>query len=87
MISCSTALHRVRRECSNSDSKKHEKCMNESGVFSSKNECPCDNPTRCVTSGNSQTHWICATNESNPVDQRVYGMPMRGAGHVRIVME
>ena len=87
MISCSAALHHVRRECSSSDPKKHAKCMHEAGVFTSKNECPCNNPTRCVTPGNSLTHWVCASNESNPVDQRVYGMPMRGAGHVRIVTE
>jgi hypothetical protein len=87
MISCSTTIHNARRKCSTADAKNYEKCLKQSGVFTSKNECPCDNPTQCITSGYSQIQWVCATKELNPVDERVYGMPMRGAGHVRIIME
>lgn len=83
--SCASRLHTVRNECSLYD----RQCLQKKGIYRSRDDCPCEAPTVCVVSGESEPIYVCPApgTASRTVEERVYGLPMRGVGHVRLVRE
>lgn len=85
VTSCSRALHSARKRCAEREDR--PTCEEALGVYASADACPCERPTRCRVSGNSEERFVCVANAPvQPEDQLVFGMPVYG-GSSRLVRE